>query len=945
MSSRRPSPGEASRTPSPRRTLALTGTATLLALGLTSPLAAPLTAPALADAPAGARAVDRPSKADLDVLYVGAHPDDEASRLSMFGEWRERFGAETGVVTVTRGEGGGNAIGPEEGPALGLIREREEREAVGTLGVTDVYNLDKVDFYYSVSAPLHQEAWNERETLGRLVRVMRETRPEVVMTMNPAPSPGNHGGHQEAALLAIEAYEAAADPKRYRNQITREGLRPWAAKKLLTTSVRGSAGSAGPSCSTSYTPADPTDDIYGVWAGRESRSGETFAQLEREAQRKYASQGWSGFPDVSSDPSAIGCDFVRQIDARVPFVRGDLTADAAASSTILEGAVLPSVGGLPLGTGLDVSTEAFQVVPGGTSTIDVVLTAPTSGDLRRTTVALDLPPGWSGDPSANLGRVSAGESVERSLSVTPPRDADVDRVLVGVDVDTRRGSGFGSQQLDVVPAVEGVQEPLPQVSQFDTWTERVGVEQLQGIVKPVLTLPSGGTRTVGVDVTNRGDAPASGEVELDLPDGFSADGPRSFTALAPGATERVDVEVTNDDDSLPTANEGGVNGDHDYTVLTTSGGETAESAAALELVPTETVGDTAAPELDGVVEDGEYAAEIDLSRRWEGTDCSSAEDCSATGWIARSGGALYVAAEVTDDTLGTVLAPSDCKRHWRVDSLELAIDPTGTSENTSTTFKAAVLPTTTEGVACASRDADNRQGPIGTFEQVGGGGTPARAADDTAPGFEAVSKLNEPYTGYVIEAKIPFSVLPATVDPDRMGLNAFVYDSDTQDRTGQTRLGWSTFGGVQGDPYRWGRVVLEGDAPPEVATGEPKLDFPALSSLESPASIAQAVRTGVALSGLPQTPRRAGAEVARVAPRDGAVVAFVKSRGSGTAYLFAMYGDQVAGRRVVEVGPGSTRVRIPTPSEPGWRVLMALDSDVSGTASSAAVVPLARRSR
>ena len=171
MSSRRRSSGEASRTPSPRRTLALTGTATLLALGLTSPLAGPLAAPALADTPAGARAVDRPSKADLDVLYVGAHPDDEASRLSMFGEWRERFGARTGVVTVTRGEGGGNAIGPEEGPALGLIREREEREAVGTLGVTDVYNLDKVDFYYSVSAPLHQEAWNERETLGRLVRV------------------------------------------------------------------------------------------------------------------------------------------------------------------------------------------------------------------------------------------------------------------------------------------------------------------------------------------------------------------------------------------------------------------------------------------------------------------------------------------------------------------------------------------------------------------------------------------------------------------------------------------------------------------------------------------------------------------------------------------------------------------------------------------------------
>jgi LmbE family N-acetylglucosaminyl deacetylase len=79
-------------------------------------------------------------------------------------------------------------------PALGLIREREEREAVGRVGITDVYNLDKVDFYYSVSAPLHQQAWGARETLGRLVRVVRQTTPDIVMAMNPAPSPATTEG-------------------------------------------------------------------------------------------------------------------------------------------------------------------------------------------------------------------------------------------------------------------------------------------------------------------------------------------------------------------------------------------------------------------------------------------------------------------------------------------------------------------------------------------------------------------------------------------------------------------------------------------------------------------------------------------------------------------------------------------------------------------------------
>jgi LmbE family N-acetylglucosaminyl deacetylase len=920
-------------------------------LGL-SLVAAPLSATADPRDPAerggtGAtrEAPPRTDPADLDVLYVGAHPDDEASRLSMFGEWRERFGARTGVVTITRGEGGGNAVGPEEGPALGLLREREERDAVGTAGVQDVYNLDKVDFYYSVSAPLHKQAWGQRETLGRLVRVIRETTPEVVMTMNPAPSPGNHGGHQDAALLLIQAYYAAGDPTQFRSQLRRDGLQPFAPSKLFTTQVRGTTGSPGPSCATTYKPTNPAEDIYGVWSGRRAKNGKTWAEIEREAQRKYASQGWAGFPDVSADPQQLTCDYMTQIDARVPFVRGDMSQEAARSSTMLEGAVLKAPGGLPLGTGLDLTTTAFEVVAGKTSRLEVALTAPPRKALRGVRAKLELPAGWSGPAKLAMGTVKAGRTKTRTFEVQAPADAKDGRVLVGLTVRSQGRSGFTDQQLQVVPAVSGTQQLLPQVQEFHRWADRVGVPQLKGIVKPVLTLPSGGTRTVGVDVHNHDDEAHTGEVDLDLPAGFSVDGPAAYGALAPGASERVDLRVSNDDDTLPTANQGGNAGDYDHTVRTTSEAGESSSAAALELVPTATVPDGSAPTLDGEIGAEEYAAEIDLSRRWEGSDCSSAEDCSATGWITRSGDDLYVAADVTDDTLGTVLEASDCKRHWRVDSLELAFDPTGTSENTSTTFKAAVLPTTTDGVACASRDADNRQGPIGTFEQVGGGGTPKLDPDNTAPGFDAVSRIKEPYTGYVIEAKIPMSALPDTVDPDRLGFNAFVYDSDTQDKTGQTRLGWSTFGGVQGDPYRWGRVVLEGTAPPQVPPSEPLLEFPALNSVESPPSITQAIRTEVALSGLPQTPRRFSAEVVKVLPRERGPRAVVDARGPGTAYLFAMYGSEVVGERVVDLRPGRTRVTIPTSGKPGWRVLMAFDSDKRGTASSVAVVPVARRTR
>src|SRR5688500_6724282 len=85
---------------------------------------------------AGARALpaadqSRAEPIDLDVLFVSAHPDDEGFTLSTFGQWKEFDDLDAGFVTLTRGEGGGNAIGTEEGAALGLIREREEREAVG----------------------------------------------------------------------------------------------------------------------------------------------------------------------------------------------------------------------------------------------------------------------------------------------------------------------------------------------------------------------------------------------------------------------------------------------------------------------------------------------------------------------------------------------------------------------------------------------------------------------------------------------------------------------------------------------------------------------------------------------------------------------------------------------------------------------------------------------
>ena len=103
---------------------------------------------------------------------------------------------------------GHNYIGTEH-ILLGLIREGEERTAVGFAGIEHVFNLDAVDFFYTLSAPLSYDVWGGRDVLSRVIRVVRATRPDVIVTMNPSAVQGNHGNHQYAGRMAFEAYQDA----------------------------------------------------------------------------------------------------------------------------------------------------------------------------------------------------------------------------------------------------------------------------------------------------------------------------------------------------------------------------------------------------------------------------------------------------------------------------------------------------------------------------------------------------------------------------------------------------------------------------------------------------------------------------------------------------------------------------------------------------------------
>lgn len=870
--------------------------------------------------------------ADLDAMFIGAHPDDEAGTLSTFGQWDSDHDVTTGVITITRGEGGGNAVGPEEGPALGLIREREERSAVAKGGITDIYNLDEVDFYYTVSEPLTAQVWDHDETLAKTVRILRQTRPEVLVTMNPAPSPGQHGNHQESARIAIEAYRAAGDPARFPEQITEEGLKLFAPDRILMRAANGTSAN-GPDCARAFVPADASQTVYGVWSGTPSPDGRTWAAVERDAQREYASQGWAGFPDVPTDPARLGCDYLTLVDSRTPLPQWGTDA-AHTNHAPLDGSLVALPGGLPLGTGLTVESDRFRVLPGASFTVTVGASAPDDTALGAGVARLEVPEGWTVVGDGDLGTLVADGTSEATFTVTPSADAAVGtRARIQAFLDTAVGVGYQDEPVLVSAPVTATQQLLPQVQQFQEWAHEVHAEELADIVRPALTLASGGTRAVDVVVTNHSATVQSGTVTPTPPAGFTmSPGTAAYTALAPGGQTTVRFTAVNTDTSLKTSVEGGVAGDHLYSIAATSATATGTTQQALELVPASVVPQAStAPSVDGVVSAGEYAGPaLDVSRRWEGEACATAADCSATAQVTWRDDTLFLAVTVTDDVRGTPLAASDCKRHWRTDAVEIAIDPRGTSENTSTTFKAAILPWTAEGGPCYLRDADAHQGdgPV------------------TAPGMTVASKVTEPYTGYVVETAIPMSLLPSAVDPAHMGLNVLPYDSDTQDRTGQSRIGWSVWGGVQGDPYRWGDVTLEGYEPPAdrpTIPADPVIPTEALQSVDSPQSVEQAVRTNVALAGRPSSTTAEAGWVEKAKVRGDSVELRLRANGSGSAHVTIQDEAGIAGQVVTPVTASTSGlVVVMVPLTRGVsgavRALVGWDDGAGGSLSSAVMV-------
>ena len=211
-------------------------------------------------------------------MMATAHPDDENNGLlAMLAKGQ---GHRTVLVTATRGDGGQNEIGPELFDALAVLRT-EELLAAHRLDGAEQFFTRAVDFGYSFSQQETFDRWGEAEILADFVRMIRTVRPDVIAGLFPE---GEGGGqhHQASAILAREAYAAAADPNRFPEQL-QEGLRPWQAQKFYYTAGFGFRGRRGPP------PDSTTIDL----AEYDTLLGRTYAEIGSHARSMHKCQGTS----------------------------------------------------------------------------------------------------------------------------------------------------------------------------------------------------------------------------------------------------------------------------------------------------------------------------------------------------------------------------------------------------------------------------------------------------------------------------------------------------------------------------------------------------------------------------------------------------------------------------------------------------------------------------
>jgi LmbE family N-acetylglucosaminyl deacetylase len=246
------------------------------------------------------------------VLYVAAHPDDENTAVLTYMSKGKL--TRTAYLSLTRGDGGQNLLGNENGDLLGVIRTQELLSARKIDGAEQFFTR-AIDFGYSKTAKETLRNWDKELLLKDIVKVIREFKPDVIITRF-SKTQGGHGHHLTSAILAEEAFYAAADPNKFPEQL--DNLEPWQAKRLY------------------WNTWQPSDKAVTIDIGEyNSIIGKSYNELAAYARSMHKSQGFGVSPNRGTQ--LVHFDYIAGDSAKIDLFEGvDITWNKVIGGNIIE---------------------------------------------------------------------------------------------------------------------------------------------------------------------------------------------------------------------------------------------------------------------------------------------------------------------------------------------------------------------------------------------------------------------------------------------------------------------------------------------------------------------------------------------------------------------------------------------------------------------------------
>jgi LmbE family N-acetylglucosaminyl deacetylase len=326
------------------------------------------------------------------VLHTGAHPDDEDS--AFMARTARGDHARVAYLSLTRGEGGQNIIGPELFDALGVIRTEELLQARRLDGGEQFFTR-AFDYGFSKTLAEARSTWNETELLGDMVRIIRLFRPLVIHSRFAGNESDGHGQHQFAGYLTPLAFRAAADPAQYPEQMA-QGLRPWQVRKLYRAAARdGRDTTAAMQVQTGM--LDPV-------------IGRSYAAVAAEGRSQHKSQQMGGIEPLGPSASRL-----HLVESRV--------AVPPAENSIFDGLDTRITG-----------MAALMGLPPGTLAVELKAIEAAASEAVRGFRALD-PQGIVPVLATGLRATRAAREALRSTPGTPDARGDLDFVLERKETD------------------------------------------------------------------------------------------------------------------------------------------------------------------------------------------------------------------------------------------------------------------------------------------------------------------------------------------------------------------------------------------------------------------------------------------------------------------------------------------------------------------------------